>query len=179
MFYVLLLLLAMDLPKIEGPPSHRYGHCNMCPHNKSPACWHNQRPTIPSVGWFGQKLKQAVKVVKEKVIPKLKNLKDKAKEKVKPKTTTPKTSTQPPPTRRWKGAYSPFELWIICPKPEYDDEPVFFKYCLDGGCEVGCREERTKYVSSFNWFAFELLVDSCLNCWLNLACCLGKCALAA
>lgn len=154
LFHVLLLLLAMDLPKMDGFPSHRYGHCNLCPNHPSPACWHNQRPTIPPLGWFATRilgLKQ-----KAATVVKTNNIWGKIKEKVKPKPkptptpapTPPPTPSEPPPTRPWKGAYSPTELWLICPEPEYDEEPVYFKYCMDGVCEVGCREERTKFTQA-------------------------------
>ena len=156
LFHVLLLLLAMDLPKMDGFPSHRYGHCNLCPNHPSPACWHNQRPTIPPLGWFQTRIlgmRQAVVKtdnIWDKIKEKVEKIKPKPKPKPTPAPTPPPTPSEPPPTRPWKGAYSPTELWLICPKPriEYDEETVYFKYCIDGVCEVGCREERTKFVSS-------------------------------
>ena len=107
-----------------------------------------EKPTV--WGWIKEKIKGGAKAAwknREKILEKVK---PKPKPSPPPPTPAPNpTTTTPPPTRPWKGAYSPTELWLVCPKPKYEEDPVYTHYCAGSVCEVGCSQERSKFVSSY------------------------------
>ena len=130
------LLLSIALPKTDG---------------KHEPWWKKKRAT-PS--W------QVIKdwEANQRAWEQAKRNRDRAKNPPPPPTTTPSPRTTPV----WKGEYSPTQVWLICPQPGYG-KPAYFKDCNSGFCELGCTQDRTKFVSLV---IFELLVHSFFE-WLG------------